>query len=407
MPLNLALGAGFIAAVAVSVAAYRRGRESSDRLLQGALPLVVYVLAASFLSSLYKAPHWGWNGARLAPVVAWVGGEPLYSTENAGSVQTTMYPPFSAVAYVPAAVFTEPTSAVVVGSLLAHVYYFAPILYMCLWRPYRRGFGLLLFSLFAILTFSFRGLEGAASIIHADAPALGLGLASCIVLTRARSSQWARFGLSALLAWLSVWSKQPLLPLVAVLPLWVLLCDGGRQAVRFALWLMSVGAAMAALFLTLFPLEGLLFNTVLIPREVPWVGAFPSNLAYAFLELQTYLLPIVLILLGSVILLIRDDPATKLSTWLPPNDWVLPAAAALILVPVSVLGRVKIGGALNNFSYSLYFALAAGVMIMLRLLHLWDQHKGLARRDTLISFVALSSLLISVYGFQHLLLSFA
>ncbi len=405
MILNLVLSAGFVAAAAASAVQYRRGRrqETSLRLVQTALPLVIYVLAASFFSSLYQAPYFVWNGARLAPAVAWVRGHPLYSTADAGSVQTTMYPPFAAIAYAPAAVFPEPTSAVVAGSLLAHLYYFLPVLYLCLARSRDRRLGLLLFSLFTTLTLGFRGLQGSASFIHADAPALGLGLASCLVLSRAESSQRMRFGICGLLAWLSVWSKQPLLPLVGVLPLWVLLCEGRRPVLRFTLWLVSVGAAAAAVFLVLFPLDGLLFNTVVVPRDVPWVGRFPSNLAYAFLELQAYLLPVTLILVGCVILLLRDDPVSKLSAWLARNDWVLPLAAALILLPVSVLGRVKIGGALNNFSYTLYFAVAAVLMIVLRLLQLWDGHKESARRSACVLFVALSSIVVAVYGFQRII----
>ena len=405
MFLNLVLSAGFVAAAAASAAQCRRGRRQQTSLLlvQTALPLVIYVLAASFFSSLYQAPYLAWNAARLAPAVAWVHGRPLYSTEDAGSVQTTMYPPLAAIAYAPAAVFPEPTSAVLAGNLLAHLYYFLPVLFLCLARSRDRRLGLLLFSLFTTLTFGFWGLAGSASFIHADAPALGLGLASCLVLSRTESSQQTRFGVSAALAWLSVLSKQPLLPLVGVLALWVLLSEGWRQAFRFSAWLISIGMATVTLLLALFPLDGLLFNTVLIPREVPWLGSFPSNLAYAFLELQAYLLPIALILAGCVILLLRDDPASKPSAWLARNDWVLPLTAGLILLPVSVLGRVKIGGALNNFSYTLYFGVAAVLMIVLRLLRLWDEHKEAACRTACVSFVALSSILVAVYGFQRII----
>lgn len=411
MILNVVLGGGFVVAAAASAVRYRRGqrRETPERLVATVLPLVAYVLAAGFFSALCKAPYYGWNGARLAPVVAWVGGRPLYSTQDAGSVQTTMYPPLSAVAYAPAAAFPEPTSAVVAGSLLAQLYYFLPVLYLCLTcplslaQPGDRRLGLLLFSLFVTLTLGFSGLCGSATFIHADAPALGLGLASCLVLSRARSSEPVRFGLCALLAWLSVCSKQPMLPLVGVLPLWTLLGEGWRQALRLTLWLISVGAAVAALLLAMFPLDGLVFNTVLIPLRVPWLGSFPSNLAYTFLELQAYLLPVVLLLAGLVILLLREDPMSKTSAWQARNDWLLPLAVALILLPVSVLGRVKIGGALNSFSFTLYFAAAAVVMLAGRLLRLWEEHKQVALRSSCVLFVALASLAVTVYSFQRII----
>ena len=364
------------------------------------MPVVVYVLGASLFGSLYRAPHLGWNAARLAPAIGWVRGHALYSTEQAGSVQTTMYSPFSAIAYAPAALFDEPTSAVVAGSILAHLYYFLPVLYLALSEPGRRSLGFLLFFFFAVVTFNFEGPSESIRI-HADAPALGLGLTSCIVLLRCRGDLSHRNMLmTAVAAWLAVWSKQPLLPLVPTLCLWVFATRGRRQGIGFALWMASAGVATAGLLFMMFPLDGLLFNTVRVPAQVPWLGNFPYNLAFTFLELQEYLLPVALTLLGCTILLLRQDPVDHLSQWLLRNPWSLLLLASLVLVPVSVLARVKIGGALNNFSYTLHLALAAVIAVSLRLSHLWDTHEEKSALHSYTKLIALSGLLVAVWAFQ-------
>ena len=259
---------------------------------------------------------------------------------------------------------------------------------------------LLLFFFFAVITFNFQGLSEVIRI-HADAPALGLGLTSCIVLLRCRGVVSRRnMLLTAVAAWLAVWSKQPLLPLLPTLCVWVFATRGRRQGIGFALCMASVGVATAGLFFMVFPLDGLLFNTVRVPAQVPWLGNFPYNLAFTFLELQGYLLPVALTLLGCTILLLRRDPADHLSQWLLQNPWSMLVFVSLVLVPVSVLARVKIGGALNNFSYTLHFALAAVIAVSLRLSHLWDTREEKSALHSYTKLIALSGLLLAVWAFQ-------
>ena len=404
MLINFLLLAGFVAATLITLARYRRNRRLSwgDRLLGAALPLIVYLLIASFFCSLYQAPFWGWNGARLAPVAAMWDGEPLYATRNAGSVQTTLYPPFSAVAFALAGLFGEPSSAMIAGSLLAHLYYFLPVLYLCMSDPGNRGLGAVLFFFFTTVSLNFYGLDGSASRIHADAPALGFGLASCAALAQTHASPRARFALASVLMWLSIWSKQLLLPLVIVLPLWVILAQGRRAALQLSLWL-GLGGLISVGLLAVFGTEGLFFNTVLIPKAMPWIRKAPFNLAYVFMELLTYLLPIILIVLGCAVLLLKKDPVSQFPAWLLRNTWTLPLAAALILVPSCVLGRVKVGGALNNLSYTLYFALAAAAMIILRLASLWSRRPAGGEFDTFKRLAALAGIVVAFYGFGSIL----
>ncbi len=400
MGINFLLSAGFIASALIALIWDRQGRQlpTGDRLLRAAFPLAFYLLIASFFSSWYQAPYHAWDGARLAPAIALWNAEPLYSTSRTGSVQTTMYPPFSAIAFAPAALFDQPGAAMLAGSLLAHCYYFFPVLYLCLSLPGDRKLSVMLLFLFVTVSFNYAELGASASRVHADAPALGLGLASCLVLSRAESSQQMRFGACGVLAWLSVWSKQPLLPLVGVLPLWTLLTHGRKAALHLTLWLAGLGVLIAAGFLVVFGGEGFVFNTVTIPKAMPWILKTPFNLAYVSMELLTYLLPILLVVLGCVVLLLRKDPVSELPTWLRGNAWLLLLITALALVPSSVLGRVKVGGALNNLSYTLYFALAATAMIMMRLADLWDRSPGGEEFDTFKRFTALAGILVALYG---------
>ena len=405
MGINFLLSAGFIASALIALIWDRQGRQlpTGDRLLRAAFPLAFYLLIASFFSSWYQAPYHAWDGARLAPAIALWNAEPLYSTSRTGSVQTTMYPPFSAIAFAPAALFDQPGAAMLAGSLLAHCYYFFPVLYLCLSLPGDRKLSVMLLFLFVTVSFNYAELGASASRVHADAPALGFGLAACLVLTREKLSPHRRFALAASLVWLSIWSKQLLLPLAILLPLWVLLAHGRRAALHLTLWLVGLGTLFAVGLLVVFGTEGLFFNTVAIPGAMPWIRKTPFNLAYVFMELVDYLLPILLVLLGCVVLLLREDPVSNLRTWLRGNAWMLVFLAALALVPSSVLGRVKVGGALNNLSYTLYFALAATAMIMMRLADLWDRSPGGEEFDTFKRFTALAGILVALYGLGSVL----
>lgn len=126
------------------------------------------------------------NGTKPAwpPLFALRYGYQPYYSPSEGPVLNMIYGPLAFLSYFPSLVAHAPVPAVLVGCLVASLYFFSPVCWLCLfgkasWR--RRDFanGLLLFSVFGLATLSSKPLRYAAFNIHADAPALGFGALAC------------------------------------------------------------------------------------------------------------------------------------------------------------------------------------------------------------------------------------
>jgi hypothetical protein len=160
-----------------------------------------------------------------------------------------------------------------------------------------------------------------------------------------------------------------MVPILVVLPVWLFLVHGPRQCLRLVGWLIVTGVGVAALLLPFFDLQGVLFNSLVIPARVPWIAEHPKVvmvlrvLAELFIHCVPLLLLVTTCAVASVVLGFRSSAASAgMRAFLTDNPWTLLAGVALFMVPVSVLGRIKMGGAINTFSPTTYFLLAAGIL---------------------------------------------
>jgi len=81
----------------------------------------------SWLTTIGIDPVVGpWSAARLAPAMSLWHGYALYSAPGSGPVTGWIYPPLATLAYLPATLIPDPTSAVLAGRCLSLVYFFAP-----------------------------------------------------------------------------------------------------------------------------------------------------------------------------------------------------------------------------------------------------------------------------------------
>ena len=352
------LGAFWAGQVLAAIAGYRWARrcEPSLRLLAALAPWAGAILVAAVVLAALGGPYSPWDVVRLAPTVGMARGFALYSGRHDGAILSTMYGPFSAVAYLPAAFVSDPAVAAVAGRALAILYFFAPLFLIGLRpdgqepAPAAVRWGVTLLASLAALASP--PLRYSATQVHSDAPALGLaGLACALAMRPGGATGWGSALLAGALAWLSAWSKQTMIALPLCLPLWALATEGRRAALRCGAGVVGSGALVAAAFLLRFDRDAMLFNAVLWPGHLPWKGSTPANLADAFAELLPQMLPFAVVLAAG--------PLRRTWTDLEARRWLLPAAIGLVMVPVALLGRVKKGGDVNSFSPALYPLLLA------------------------------------------------
>jgi hypothetical protein len=335
--LLLLFWAGQLVAGWAGLRSWRRGAPAVTAVLPWSLVTTVSLLAVTAL----EAPYSPWDVVRLAPAAGLVRGLPLYSTRDGdGAILSTMYTPISALAYVPAALWSDPAGAAVAGRALACLYVMWPILLVCCRSdgvPLRIGAAVFALAVLAALTSP--ALRYSATRIHSDAPALGLAGLACWLAVRGGSRA---FGLACVCAWLSVWAKQTMVVLPLVLPVWSLATAGIRAGIRAAGCVFVTGVVVSGPFLMVWGGDAMAFNAVLWPGHLPWKGTLPGNLAGVAAELVPQALPFLIVLLAGL-------------GWKSGSkSWLLSVLVGLALVPMAILGRVKKGGDLNSFSPALY-----------------------------------------------------
>jgi hypothetical protein len=344
-----------------------RERRPADRWIAAFFPLIVVLLAAVFLQPILDAPYRSiWNQVRVAPAVSLAAGYTLYYPTDQGPVTGNIYGPMASIAFLPATAASTPSGVLRVGTALSLCLYFMPLLWLARFSHDRDGAGrqagLFALALFPIVTFLRPGgsLEYVATLIHADAPALGFGGAACAVLYTDAENRWRSLALSALFGVLAVWSKQVMGPLLVAMPLWLWWDAGFRTAVRYAAWSVGAGVLIAAVSLTAFDGRALVFNLLNVPGHHPvdssW-GKFPENLLRVMLEWLSHGTVTLGLLSVGVILTLYDAER-------PRSRWTLFLVAALAVLPTSIWGRLKVGGDRNALSFSLYFLLLAACLLL-------------------------------------------
>ena len=164
--------ATLVGAVAGGIVAWRRsvGWESHFRILAIMLPAGLLLLTTIWISRVLSAPENYWNQARLAPLFSMRYGYHLYYPPGEGPVNGAIYGPISSLAYFPALAASSPTPSLLIGSLTASIYYFAPVAWIFLSGSFRkreaRIVGLSLFTLFALWTLGSQPLWACSFNIH-------------------------------------------------------------------------------------------------------------------------------------------------------------------------------------------------------------------------------------------------
>ncbi|MDA0578737.1 MAG: hypothetical protein O3B24_11650, partial [Verrucomicrobia bacterium] len=167
---------------------------------------------------------------------------------------------------------------------------------------------------------------------------------------------------AAVAAGISVWCKQTMVPLLPALVLWLLAQRQWGRALTLAGLLGAVGALLAGISLWIAPVDALWLNLVTIPRNCEWTGQFPYSLLKALLDLARMGFIAVPLLAAGAVLGACMLPSPAFRDWIRRGAWLPALLVAVLMVPVSLVGIVKVGGALNAFGPTHYFLFAAAVL---------------------------------------------
>ena len=346
IPLSVALGGSGLALVGRSLArsADAPGRALAASTAAGA-GLCLAIVAASGLGAAFSP----WDTVRLAPAMCLARGWNPYAAADSGAVLSTMYGPVAMIAYLPAAMATDPATAAMLGRWLAFAFCALPLAVAA--RAFNLGPGRAWrWAILALATLAMLlcpSLRYATTYLHADAPALGLMGVACLLASRPGGPG---FG-AAVACVLALGTKQTLAPLPLALLAYAWWTIGTRSAAGFAARLAAVGAVALGVTLAAFDARTLWLNLVQIPSAVPWRGHAPWNLVGSTAELGEHAAPLILASLiawrGTIV---HESSRRRANVFL---------IAAIALAPMAVLGRVKQAGDVNSFAPALYPLLLA------------------------------------------------
>jgi len=371
MALNFTVILGGMLVVAAALGGRRMwaafaGHPPMARGLLAAVPLCAAILLLLTWVSVVRSPWDEWNGARTAPAVAWARGMPLYYPHGVGPATDFIHGPVAAVVRLPAAWASTPTGAIHIADAINAALFYLPavLLVLQLGGPgFLKGVALVVFWGFSLSTGS---LVYSAYQVHADAPAVGFALLGCVCAARTAGARprWWAVVLAALCAVLSTASKQNLAPILVVLPGYLLVRHGWRQALGLVALEIIFGGLLLGWSIWAFGSDALTFQMFTIPSRHPWdfqaYGRVGSLVLISGQLIQDAALPAGV--LGFVLLFLSATPKwspSGLRAYAREQYWLLPLATAVLLVPSSLIGRTKYGGAANALSPTTYFVVVA------------------------------------------------
>jgi hypothetical protein len=368
-----------LVAAALGVVLFRRlrTRDFLDRLVPASLPFLAGAVAIRIFLGVAARPFNEWDTVRIAPVIAFAHGYPLYPTPETGALTSFCYGPVTALLYLPLAFCPTPTVAVLAGAVTSVLCFLGPVFWICMRQ---RGVGpphgvancgrhaprdepnLIGFLAFTGIVFLLPSLSYSLFSPAHDAAALGLGAMATGALCGDPAKLSLRsLVLSSLFAVLAVWAKQTMVALMLALPLVVLVIHGPRNSGRYLGLLAMWGVASIVVFAIAFDPTGLILNLV----EIPLRHVRDKKLTDAIWFFQ-FELPVVAMLLvfGLVYYYsLERGPATakRGGAWLP---FVIVGAMQL---PAALAAYTKLGGGENAFSFSLYYLSIGSILLVLEI----------------------------------------
>jgi len=345
-----------------------RGRGRVQRVAATLMPLAVFLVALLYVRRTVLVLHRSeeWNGALLAPAIALARGHPLYSGPDAGPIQVTEYGPVSAIAYLPAAVASTPTPAMLIAGAITVLLILSPLVLLFArgrWKAPGQRVPALAGFVFAASALSLvDASDEFITKIGPDAPAVALGLLSCLVIMGTdKAPGRRRLAVCALLVTLSCWAKQIEAPLILAQALYLGVAYRWRTAARYLAWVLVTGTAIGLGFVAVFGFEHMVWHMFIKQARQGWD---PTLFKYGFVLLRQSIVFIVLVAVASAVAWeFARRSRQGLRSWLRANPWPLLVVAAVLLLPTGALADAKPDGDENNY-HSAYYLIAASALIL-------------------------------------------
>jgi len=303
-----------------------------------------------------------WWGERLAFAAGILRGIDVYPGPHAGVITGDVYGPVLGVFNVPAALVPTITGKMVAGQLSSALVMLVPLAVLLArvnreWGGTRAAWATgmtMLVGMLSVLPATSLQLTG----IAADAPCLGFGMGSLVVLTGAARPSYGRLAGAAALVGLATLSKPNGAFMAFGLVLITLYRGGFLRALAFGAFYVVLTAVLAVVIIrgSGSTLAGVWYNDVVIPSS----QLFHQDWRRFIRGMGKLTLPMfaLLALTAAPRFLKRGKagqppyrfPATVVELWF----------MAWVLVPISYLGRAKLGGDVNSF-HAHYFAAAGTV----------------------------------------------
>jgi len=348
-----------------------------DRLATALVPVSVVFVIEQFILRILNAPLEEWNFLRLVAPFALVSGQRLYYPAGDGPLISGLNAPFQPLSFLPATLASTPTTAVYLGTLTAGCLALVPLVLSIVWgqgKKQSKVFSILGASLALCLIFRSPSLRLSSFLIHADAPALGFACLSGLALFLKLKSRTKVYLVSAILAVIASYSKITLSPILVALPLYLWITEGLRAALRYFIVLMSTLIAITTGLFLIFGSSALIFN-VQSSVQSDWVANLYRAEGYAvgnFAKIKVLFAALNEVVQGYYFLMALAlgflGVQFQKGNLRKPSLTTLSIIFSVLLLPGSLMGRVKAGGALNTLSPTLYFLVLATPLALLELI---------------------------------------
>ena len=326
---------------------------------------LAFALLINIAYRVLDTPFWNYNGSRLMPSFAVARGWNYYVLPHGGPLFCTIYGPMTAIIYLPATLLATPNGAVIAGSLISAILCFTAVAFLHFTRSRHGRQDRAAFLAAGLLVCYLEPLRYACFNIHADGPGLAFSAFACSALYMLDARRWA-LPFSAFFAVFAICCKQTFLPLPIALLAYVAFAAGIRQALRYAAWLCAAGLLLGGIVVLAAGPARLYHCLIWVPMHQPWSSA--SALVSWMQAIRNFIrlsLPVLIPLLaagGYLLATARLDLRSLRS--LATHRSVPLLMTGVTLLPASILGRAKVGGDINSFSFALFF-LTCGLTVLL------------------------------------------
>jgi hypothetical protein len=191
---------------------------------------------------------------------------------------------------------------------------------------------------------------------------------------------WPKILVISLCPALAVWAKQSVLPVYGALIVIAALRFGRKSALTLGIAGCAIGILVSLIFLTLLPTTDIVANMITVPAQHPWWKIDPVSgeidatrwaattfdrikmIVAGFFHLIRSYWPLVIFLLGAIWSI---KPSERAFALLKGRRWPAFLVVALFMLPTAVIGRLKVGGAINHETFFLFFLVVAAVLWIL------------------------------------------